>query len=344
MPRSGEDLEKVNATIPTKDSLFNGMNYANLRFESITFADAGWSNPNGSGHADVQANCVIEPQNVFIRNNDVVALHNNYPKSPAAIMLRDARNIEFERCTFTRMGGAAIDLDRGCQNCRINGCEFYDISGSAIQIGGTLEDAHHPNDERLIVKDNQVTNNYIHDIGVEYQDSVGVFCGYVNGTVIAHNEICDLPYSGISVGWGWGEEDAGGGAYPVIPFLYEKPTPAGNNRIEYNHIYNVMRLRNDGGAIYMLGNQPGTIIRGNHIHDNPNKPGGIYLDEGSGFIEITGNCVYNCDTPMNYNNRAQDRIKTCNEHDNYFKVSADKAPPEVIEKAGLEEAYRDLIK
>jgi hypothetical protein len=201
-----------------------------------------------------------------------------------------------------------------------------------------LTEDHHPTDVRRIVKGNQVVHCEFHHIGVEYQDSVAVFGGYVNGTVIAHNEIHDLPYTGISVGWGWGEEDSGGGNYPVIPYRYTTPTPAGDNRIEFNHIHDVMLLRNDGGGIYMLSNQPGTIIRGNHIHDNSKGggPGGIYLDEGSGFIEITGNCVYNVPTAMNYNNKAQDRKATCNEHDNFFDIQPDDArfPKDVAEKAG----------
>ncbi len=90
-----------------------------------------------------------------------------------------------------------------------------------------------------------------------------------------------------------------------------------------------MQVLNDGGGIYTLGNQPGTVIRNNHIHDNMGReagnrgrgvPGGIYLDEGSGFIEVTGNLVYNVTRPMNYNNRAQNRIATCREHDNFFGV------------------------
>ena len=96
---------------------------------------------------------------------------------------------------------------------------------------------------------------------------VGVFAGYTEGTRIAHNEICRLPYSGISVGWGWGEEDAGGGGYNQ-PHRYDTPTPARNNRIEMNHLHHLMHPMMDGGGIYTLGNQPGTIIRGNHIHDN----------------------------------------------------------------------------
>ena len=91
----------------------------------------------------------------------------------------------------------------------------------------------------------------------------------------------------------------------------------------------------------------GTVIRGNHIHDNPGVPGGIYLDEGSGFIEVTGNVVYDVPTPMNYNNRNQNRIATCNEHDNFFDVrpttTAPEAASQIVAKAGLEAAYRDLL-
>ena len=105
-----------------------------------------------------------------------------------------------------------------------------------------------------------------------------------------------------------------------MPFKYATPTPSGNNRVESNHIHHVMDLLQNGSGIYTLGNMAGTVIRGNHIHDNPGVPGGIYLDEGSGFIEVTGNVVYNVRTPMNYNNRAQNRVATCNEHDNFFGI------------------------
>ena len=207
----------------------------------------------------------------------------------------------------------------------IRGCHFHDISGTAIQIGDVLEDDHHPDDPRKIVKDNTVANCYIHDVGVEFKGSVGIFVGYTDGTTIAHNEIRDLPYTGVSVGWGWGEEDAGGGAYGQRPF-YETPTTAKNNRIELNHIHHVMQELNDGGGIYTLSNQPGTVIRGNHIHDNRGSPGGIYLDEGSGFIEITGNLVYNVRRAMNFNNRAQNRMATCKVHDNLFDVQLGGSP------------------
>ena len=181
---------------------------------------------------------------------------------------------------------------------------------------------------------------------------MGVFAGYTEGTTIAHNEITSLPYSGISVGWGWGEEDAGGGKPEYQqPFKYDTPTPAKNNRIECNNIHDVMKRTNDGAGIYTLGNQPGTVIRGNYIHDcktiSKNIHGwsvhaGIYLDEGSGFIDVAWNLVHDVPNPAHYNNRVQDRLATCKEHGNFLGVNPSEAKP-IADNAGLEAAYRDLL-
>jgi len=104
-----------------------------------------------------------------------------------------------------------------------------------------------------------------------------------------------------------------------------------------------MLRRNDGGGIYMLSNQPGTVIRRNHIHDNPGAPGGIYLDEGSGYIEIEANLVYNVPNPnVNYNNRAQDRIKTIDEHGNWLGLRPGGAgvPASVVGEVGPDAHHR----
>ena len=89
--------------------------------------------------------------------------------------------------------------------------------------------------------------------------------------------------------------DAGGGAY-VDPIKWSTPTAAKNNRIEFNHIHHMMQKLNDGAGVYTLGRQPGTVIRGNHIHDGGTSDlsGGVYLDEGSADIEVTGNLIYGC--------------------------------------------------
>jgi len=350
LAREGEDMATATVVAPVAETLLELVGMLeepihDVRFEGITFADATWLRPNVHGHPDVQANFLIIPTSLSYRLGTVHNVHNENIRMAAHVALRYAHHVTFERCTFTRLGGAGLDLLLGCHDNTVRGCHFHDISGSAVQVGGVDRRDHHPDDPAMVVKDNRITNNYIHHCGVEYEDSVGVFAGYTDGTVIAHNEISNLPYTGISVGWGWGEEDAGGGAYEGVPYRYATPTPAANNRIEHNHIHHVMRSRDDGGGVYTLSNQPGTVIRGNHIHDTTGGPGGIYLDEGSGFIEVTGNCVYNVARAMNYNNRNQNRIETCNEHDNFFDVPPGNAafPEALVQKAGLEAACQDLL-
>ncbi|MDP2934276.1 MAG: right-handed parallel beta-helix repeat-containing protein, partial [bacterium] len=74
----------------------------------------------------------------------------------------------------------------------------------------------------------------------------------VGNNLISHNYIYNTRYSGIFVG-----------EYPPI----YKGVFAGNNIIEQNEIHNVMQELNDGAGIYIVGNQPGTIVRNNVIHD-----------------------------------------------------------------------------
>lgn len=348
-PLPGQDLPNARVTVPSVETLVAlkgtpDLPVANIRFDGLVFADAGWQRPSEQGLIDVQANFTTNPQKPLTRNDALAAVHNEYVKSPANVVCHATRNIRFERCTFTRLGGAGLDVECGAQSTLISGCRFFDISGSAVQIGDVLTDDHHPDDPRKIVRNNAVVNCAIRDCGVEFRGGVGVFAGYTEGTVIAHNDIGQLPYSGVSVGWGWGEEDAGGSPDQYQqPFFYDTPTPAKNISIEHNHIHGVMATADDGGAIYTLGNMPGTVIRGNHIHDSAGGPGGIYLDEGSGLIELTGNVVHDVKKALNYNNHTQNRRATCSEHDN----DTDPGHPlperqRIIDNAGVQAEYRDV--
>jgi hypothetical protein len=48
-----------------------------------------------------------------------------------------------------------------------------------------------------------VHDDVITDTGRELFDAVAIFAGQVAGAAIEHNELRNLPYSGISVGWSW---------------------------------------------------------------------------------------------------------------------------------------------
>lgn len=329
LPRPGEDMAKAEVIAPKLEKLVEikgtlDQPVRDLRFEGLTFAHATWLQPSTAmGHPDVQANVIAALDGGYFRPEQVgswVSINQDGCKSPANVVVDAAQGVRFERCTFTALGGAGLDLQNGAQSNIVVGCRFADISGNGIQVGDVTRDDHHPSDPHRIVKDNRIVNNSISHVGQEYTDAVGVFYGYTEGTVIAHNEIFAIPYSGISGGWGWGMTDAGGGAY-VDVFKWSTPTTAKNNRIEFNHIHDVNLLRDDGGCIYTLGRQPGTIIRGNHVHHSV-QGHGIYLDEGSGDIEVSSNLIYQVRNALNFNNGAQNRRASCSVHDNYLTGQA----------------------
>jgi hypothetical protein len=58
-----------------------------------------------------------------------------------------------------------------------------------------------------------------------------------------------------------------------------------------------MQVLSDGGGIYTLGRQPGTILSNNHIHDIPLNLGkaqsnGIFMDQGSSEITVIENKIH----------------------------------------------------
>ncbi|MGH8020125.1 MAG: hypothetical protein ACREIA_17965 [Opitutaceae bacterium] len=104
--------------------------------------------------------------------------------------------------------------------------------------------------------------------------------GYVRDLVIEHNEVFDLPYTGISLGWGW----------------TRSPNAMRRNIVRANHIHDVSRRMYDTAGIYTLSAQPGTLIVENAIESITLSPwvekphwGYIYLDEGSAFMTVRDN-------------------------------------------------------
>ncbi len=342
IPKAGEDMTTAETVVPVVDQLLviDGTidkPVKNIGFEDLEFAYTTFLRPMGLGHAEIQANVLKGP--------DVDIDHMSYIMTPSGVRVIYGHNIHFEKCYFHKMGAGALDIYRGSKNCLVRGCRFEEIAATAIQVGEVqLEDAH-PDDPRMIVKDNTITNNLITNIGTEFKGSCGIFCGYVDGTIITHNELSYIGYTGISVGWGWGFWDDW--KKPDVPRHYHmgkyprfnKPTVCRNNIVAYNHIHHVLQQLHDGGGIYTLSKQPGTVIKFNHVHDNGGKsgwPGGIYLDEASSHMEVTGNIVYNVSKPFHIHWTMPVQQSTLKVYDNFFGIKP-------LDAIGLEPVYRKLL-
>ena len=263
LPRAGEDLRHAEVIAPRLEMLLHGKGtpshpIQNLLFQGITFSYATWLGPSGSnGFAELQANYIVTQQPA------------TNAMAPANVYFKAAHNVFFENCTFSHLGAQGLAFDHGSQNNSIIGNIFTDISGTALRVGDVDEPHAFPNAQD---RGNKICNNYIHDNCVEYHGGTGLFAGYVADTEISHNEICNQPYTGISVGWGWGAES------------YME-----NNRITSNRIANVMLFLRDGGAIYTLSPQSNSVLTGNYIVNC--KWNGLYHDEGTCYYTDRSNVV-----------------------------------------------------
>jgi hypothetical protein len=195
---------------------------------------------------------------------------------PGSIVLRHARHISFTDCRFVNLGTYGVELANGALDCRVEHCEFVDLAGGGLKLnGGGAGSPEHERCGRHVI-----TDNHLHRLGQLYHSAVGVLSQHSFGNTIAHNHIHHLYYTAISAGWVWGYHDS----------------VSRDNRIEANDIHDVgQKLLSDMGGIYLLGRQPGTVVRGNRIRDVDSwgyGGWGIYTDEGSSDILIEGNLVH----------------------------------------------------
>jgi hypothetical protein len=129
-----------------------------------------------------------------------------------------------------------------------------------------------------------IANNFLPDDSVLFPGHTIITVFFANSVTVEHNWIPSAPYSGINFGWGWcnfdGSPVAGTGQSPSV--LPGKPTTvAGNNHIHANRVEDTASLLHDSGAIYTLGNQPGTVMDRNYVR---RAEKGMYTDEGSANI------------------------------------------------------------
>ena len=258
-PKAGENIYQSEIIYPKVEVLLDCDQLNNVQFNGITFAYSAWNSPNSSnGFACLQAEA-------WFVDMTLEQITGN-------IKLSHCSNIQFNSCTFEHIGTTALQLFDGCKDFIIYNNTFTDISGSAISVGNIFNPY---SSEEDLLQNNLIENNLISDVANEYKGCVGIFVAYAENAKIKHNEIRNLPYSGISVGWGWSNT----------------ATVAQNNEISYNLLDSVVTTLEDGGAIYTLSAQAGTEIHDNYIKDQINYYGALYPDEGSSYMHWHHNVV-----------------------------------------------------
>ncbi|WP_258319043.1 right-handed parallel beta-helix repeat-containing protein [Streptomyces griseorubiginosus] len=272
LPRPGEDMHRATVVAPVLESLVTGNGHPgrplhDIGFRGLTFAYATWRAPSEPAGFASAWSMYLRPG----RGGDAKAL-----TVPGTVRFRTAERIAFEGNRFIHLGAQALELSENSSYNVVDGNVITDVSDGGILMGVV------PPDEKGTNRGNRISNNWIHHVGVEYRAASGIWDSATRETTLAHNQVNDVPYSGILSG---PADDLRG--------IMRR------NHILGNRVFATNRLLADGGGIYLRGEQgtsfaDGAVISGNAVTDS--KYGewnvGIYTDDSTNWVTVDRNTVY----------------------------------------------------
>ena len=256
-PREGEKMQEVEVIVPAVETLVRvegtlDRPVCHIRFEKITFSYTTWMRPSEKGHVPLQAGMYltdgyrIDPKMQRNYLNHPLDNQGWLGRPAAAVRVVAARQIDFERCRFEHLGSTGLNYEEAVQGGVVRGCLFRDIAGNGLLVGSFSPAAHEthlpydPADRREVCTQQHINNCYFTEIGNEDWGCLAIAAGYVGDVNIEHNEISEVPYSGISLGWGWTQ---------TVNCMR-------NNRVHANLIHHYAKHMYDVAGIYTLGSQP----------------------------------------------------------------------------------------
>ena len=340
-PREGEKMQEAEVIVPAVETLVRvegtlDRPVCHIRFEKITFSYTTWMRPSEKGHVPLQAGMYltdgyrIDPKMQRNYLNHPLDNQGWLGRPAAAVRVVAARQIDFERCRFEHLGSTGLDYEEAVQGGVVRGCLFRDIAGNGLLVGSFSPAAHEthlpydPADRREVCTQQHINNCYFTEIGNEDWGCLAIAAGYVGDVNIEHNEISEVPYSGISLGWGWTQ---------TVNCMR-------NNRVHANLIHHYAKHMYDVAGIYTLGSQPKSYVTENCVHSiykpgyvhDPNHWFYLYTDEGSSFITVRDNWT-----------EGEKYLQNANGPGNVWENNGPKVDNDVRERAGVEAAYKDLL-
>ena len=322
-----ETLVKVEGTIDRPVSHFS--------FERISFQHTGWLRPSQQGQVALQDGMFfLDAYKLKIPGTVEKETLENLAwvgRPAAAVEVSYSSNINFENCRFQHLASTGLDYQKGVHNSNITGNLFRDIGGNAILSGVFSDEAmeahlpYNPTDKREITTDITISNNLITDVANEDWGCVGIAAGFVRNGTIEHNDISDVPYTGISIGWGWTPH----------------PNAMQNNKVTANKIHRYAKQMYDVAGIYTLSAQPGSTIKDNYIDSIYKAPYAhlpshwfyIYNDEGTSGMTVKNNW-----TP------SEKFLQNANGPGNTWENNGPVVNDSVRKNAGLQKSYQHLLK
>jgi hypothetical protein len=337
-PRSNEKLVAAQVVVPFTETLIRvegtiDAPVKNLVIDGISFQHTGWLRPSLQGHVPHQMGLYMtEAYKLKPAGTKAKPGLDNQAwvgRQAAAVEMSYAVRTRIKNCCFLHLAATGIDLKKGVQDNMTKNNLFSDIGGTAILAGNYGDEGReihlpfNPKDEREKCDVIFIENNFITNATNEDWGAVGIGCGFVSRTSIRHNEIENVSYSGISLGWGWTPEHS----------------MMKNNRIVANKIHHYGKWNYDCAGIYTLSAQPNSVIEENYIDSIYKSPIAhlpshwfyIYTDEGSSHFTVKNNW-----TP------SRKYLQNANGPGNMWSNNGPQVHDSVKQNAGLEKRFQYL--
>jgi hypothetical protein len=279
LPRPGEDPARAEFVAPVLEELVVGTGTPehplhDVTLRGLTFRYAGWTAPSGDGgflhyhgttYHDGGPLLTVELADGLAR----IKVPQRPASVPAAVLFDGASRITLHGNAFSCLGAGAVALTGPGAGNAVTGNTVEDVSGAGIRLDSTGAA--------------RVEDNLVRRAGREYHGCPAVWVADCRDVRIAHNEIRDLPYSGIVVMGG---------------------DRAARVEVVGNLVERTMGLLADGGGVYLAGRQghshaDGTVVRGNVIRDTLTPYNfGLYTDFGAAWVTVRDNVVCRADAPL----------------------------------------------
>ena len=296
-PRAGENMSTADVEAPVVDELIDIAGTAttnrvkNLTFQGLTFENTDWelySVAGSSGKATVQG------ATVYIAYGDGNWHNSRYEITdtlPGTIHVTSADSINFVGNVVKHSGSEGISMINDVVNSSVIGNYITDIAGSGITVGhpqhvfigdGGAHEKYAPGVEGACTKD-VIANNVLYSISMlpGFGGHAGITAFFVDTLSITNNHIQTTAYNGINLGWGWSN--------------FPTSTTSKNNAVNNNRLINTLSRLHDSGAIYTLGQMPGTTVNQNYVRGIPPATSGptygLHNDEGSAYITENDNVL-----------------------------------------------------
>jgi hypothetical protein len=311
-PRTGEDMSTADVEVPVAESLIdlagtsNTSRVKNITFQGITFANTDYNLykvESSYGKSSVQG------ATIYIAYGAGKSIHDwKYEildTLPSAIMVNSADSIDVVGNVVKHSGNEGVSMINDVINSNIIGNFITDIAGSGITIGhpqhvylgdGGAHEKFAKGVEGICTKIT-INNNLVYNVATQrgFGSHAGVTAFFTDTLTFTHNHVHTVAYNGINLGWGWRN--------------FPDSTTCKNNTCNNNRFTNMMTRLHDSGAVYTLGQMPGTVINENYVKGIPNNSSGptygLHNDEGSAYI-TENDSVLDIDKGVTYTINCED--------------------------------------